>query len=226
MKNHPCYDKARAGGYLNHADLASLVRSALKRTFPETNFSVRSHSYSGGSSVDVRWEDGPTSKQVDAVIDGFVTKGFDGMIDLAHGCSLWLYPDGSAHCAHDAGTMGSMGTAPEVIESPRGPDAVLVENVSHSYVSGQRDVSPDLVKRSIDAIRAQNWRFLESFDWDSIKLAVTKWGALWEIPFFCDEAGLAMGCNDNLRDMVMRAAYATDARPGAVAPTFEQLAAR
>ena len=53
--------------YLSVADTAKLVRSALKKAFPGVKFSVRSTSYSGGSSVRVGWTDGPQTAEVDKV---------------------------------------------------------------------------------------------------------------------------------------------------------------
>jgi hypothetical protein len=45
-------------------------------------FSVTSESYAGGNSVDVRWTDGPTAKDVEAVADRHAAGSFDGMTDL------------------------------------------------------------------------------------------------------------------------------------------------
>lgn len=67
--------------YLSCAETAKLVRQALKESFPGVKFSVRSDSYSGGASIDVRWEDGPTGKQVDEILGAFEGAYFDGMID-------------------------------------------------------------------------------------------------------------------------------------------------
>jgi len=68
--------------YLSAADTAKLVRKALAEAFPGVKFSVRSKTYSGGASIDVRWTDGPNSKQVEAVAKRFEGSDFDGMIDL------------------------------------------------------------------------------------------------------------------------------------------------
>lgn len=65
-------------------ETAKLVRHALKQAFPNTTFSVRSHSYSGGSSIRVNWTDGPTWKQVNPILDAFEGSGFDGMQDLKY----------------------------------------------------------------------------------------------------------------------------------------------
>lgn len=78
------YDKS---GWVSTKECARLMRRILKETFPTVKFSVRGHSYAGGSHVDVNWTDGPTQKQVDAVIDGISGKTFDGMDDS------WNYHD-------------------------------------------------------------------------------------------------------------------------------------
>jgi hypothetical protein len=63
-------------------DTAKLIRKALKDAFPGQKFSVRSNSYAGGSSIDVRWTDGPTAARVDEVVGGYQGADFNGMIDL------------------------------------------------------------------------------------------------------------------------------------------------
>lgn len=72
--------------YLSVAETAKLVRQALKESFPGVRFSVRSDSYSGGASIDVRWTDGPNAKQVKAVTSDFEGSYFDGMIDYKGSC--------------------------------------------------------------------------------------------------------------------------------------------
>jgi len=63
-------------------EVAKLVRAALKQAFPRTRFSVTSNRYSGGSSIDVHWTDGPTDRQVRRVCDCYEGADFDGMQDL------------------------------------------------------------------------------------------------------------------------------------------------
>jgi len=53
--------------YLTTAETAKLIRGQLKRRFPGVKFSVRSSSYSMGSSVAIHWTDGPTEKTVNAI---------------------------------------------------------------------------------------------------------------------------------------------------------------
>lgn len=57
------------------------MRIELKAAFPGVKFSIRSERYSGGNSIDVAWTDGPTSRQVDAIIRKYQGGSFDGMTD-------------------------------------------------------------------------------------------------------------------------------------------------
>lgn len=56
---------------------ANEIRKLLKETF-KTKFQVRKRGY---SCVDVNWQNGPTSDEVDAVIGKFKMGSFDGMTD-------------------------------------------------------------------------------------------------------------------------------------------------
>jgi hypothetical protein len=67
--------------YASPAGLAKLIRGELKTLYPGQKFSVRSRSYSGGSSVDVLWTDGPAWKEVQAATRKFQGCDFDGMTD-------------------------------------------------------------------------------------------------------------------------------------------------
>jgi hypothetical protein len=53
--------------YLSCAETAKLVRKVLKTAFQGVKFSVRSDTYSGGASIDIRWTDGPNprSRRID-----------------------------------------------------------------------------------------------------------------------------------------------------------------
>lgn len=75
-------EASRAVIRIDTADVAKLIRKDLKRVFPTIKFSVRTSRYAGGSSIDVYWTDGPTTKQVDRLIKHYAGSSFDGMIDL------------------------------------------------------------------------------------------------------------------------------------------------
>lgn len=64
-----------------HAIAAKSIRKELKSKFKGVKFSVRSKSYSMGSSVDVSWENGPTQNEVSAIINKYQYGDFDGMTD-------------------------------------------------------------------------------------------------------------------------------------------------
>lgn len=138
--------------YLSVADTAKLVRTALKRAFPEQAFGVRSSSYAGGASIDVSWWDGPTASEVDAVVDGFAGKGFDGSIDLAYYTTAWLEPDGTAHLAGSPGTQGSRGYVPDAVADAHSPSARLV-HMGADYVHTSRSLTPEakgMIERQIE----------------------------------------------------------------------------
>lgn len=130
--------------HLSCAETAKAVRAALKRAFPTTKFSVRSSHYSMGASIDVTWTDGPTSKQVDAVVKVYEGAGFDGMIDMKYHKEHWMEPDGTVHLAQCDGTEGSRGYVPETITDPPSANARLVR-FGADYVMGQRSLSPEVV---------------------------------------------------------------------------------
>ena len=98
--------------YISPADTARLIRSALRLAFPGTKFSVRSSCYSGGSSVHVKWTDGPAKAKVDAALSGFVGRGFDGMIDMAYSSDCYMTRAGGIGFAATHGTVGSRGVVP------------------------------------------------------------------------------------------------------------------
>jgi hypothetical protein len=58
-----------------------MIRSDLKAKFPSMKFRVTSSSFAGGDSVDIRWTDGPTRKEVESVVKKYQYGDFDGMTD-------------------------------------------------------------------------------------------------------------------------------------------------
>lgn len=63
-------------------DTSKLIKTTLTSKFPGVKFSVRFHSYAGGSSINISWTDGPTTKEVDDARAGFEGASFDGMTDM------------------------------------------------------------------------------------------------------------------------------------------------
>lgn len=66
----------------DHARAAANIKRELADAFPGIRFSVKSESFSMGDSVDIKWEDGPTSKEVEAITNKYQRGHFDGMQDL------------------------------------------------------------------------------------------------------------------------------------------------
>jgi hypothetical protein len=67
---------------------AKNIRSELMMKYPGiVGLTVKSKSYSGGCSIDVGWQDGPTEKEIYRVVEKYKTASFDGMTDMESGCS-------------------------------------------------------------------------------------------------------------------------------------------
>ncbi|ALR06288.1 hypothetical protein XFHB_05215 [Xylella fastidiosa] len=67
--------------YLTCAETAKLLRKALKETFPDIKFSVKSDTYREGGAIHVNWTDGPNLKQVEAVGKRFESSYVDSTFD-------------------------------------------------------------------------------------------------------------------------------------------------
>jgi len=65
-------------------DVAVFVREILKEEFPGTKFSVRTKTYSGGSSINVSWLDGPCQRDVDEKIKHLQSVSHMDITDLVH----------------------------------------------------------------------------------------------------------------------------------------------
>lgn len=137
--------------YLSVTETAALVRAALKRAFPKITFSVRSKSYSGGSSIDVKWTDGPTTTMVSAVTDQYQGSRFDGMIDLSYSVYHWLLPDGSAVVALNPGTVGGGGSVPAERTAHPAPYARMVRFCA-DHVFTNRHYTAAFLQRRADRI--------------------------------------------------------------------------
>lgn len=128
-------------GYLSVTETAKLVRAALKKSFPSVKFSVRSDSYAGGASIRVFWTDGPTRKDVEAIIKQFEGGGFDGMQDLKYSYSHWMLPDGTTVLASSTHNLDG-----GVINEKPHPDAALV-HFGADFVFAERKLTPDLMRK-------------------------------------------------------------------------------
>lgn len=144
---------------LSCAETAKLIRVALAATFkpqyPTIKFYVRSSTYSGGSSISIKWTDGPTTAQVDAVTATYASRSFDGSIDLSAHNEHWLLPDGSITLATSTGTERSGGYLP-VINNPRPHANAELVAFGSSHVLTERRYSADFLA-PIAARLAREW---------------------------------------------------------------------
>ena len=75
-------EQASSSKKSSHALGAANIRRQLKDAFPGVKFSVTSDCYSGGDSIHISWELGPTAKEVEAITNKYEEGSFDGMVDL------------------------------------------------------------------------------------------------------------------------------------------------
>lgn len=66
----------------SHAAAAKAIREELKKAFPGIKFSVTSDSFSMGDSVHIDWTDGPTTNEVDSIVNKYQYGNFNGMEDM------------------------------------------------------------------------------------------------------------------------------------------------
>jgi hypothetical protein len=117
--------------YLSAAETAKVVRKILKEKFAGTKFSVRSETYSMGSSVRVAWRDGPTERAVNNAVGFLAGSDFDGSIDLKVSVYHWMLPSGEIVLADSQGTEGSKGYLPAFSNKKPHPDAIRVNLADH-----------------------------------------------------------------------------------------------
>jgi len=141
--------------WLDAAEVARLVRAALRRAFPADRFSVRLRRGAGGSSIRASWTDGPPAGSVEAVIGPYAGGRFDAMVDLAYRVEHWLEPDGRATLAYSPGTEGSRGSHPGALADPPSPDARLVR-FGADHVFAVRDLSAAF-REAIEAELLEQW---------------------------------------------------------------------
>lgn len=82
------------------------IKIELGLAFPGVKFSIKSRRFSMGDAIDVSWIDGPTSKQVDEIIDRYSAGSFNGMEDIyEYSRDYWIKAFGDAKYVHSQRTM-------------------------------------------------------------------------------------------------------------------------
>jgi len=71
-------------------ETAQRIRDALGKAFPGQKFCVKSQYFSGGSSVDVSWIDGPASAKVDALVKEFESVRRDQFGEILSGGNRYI----------------------------------------------------------------------------------------------------------------------------------------
>lgn len=61
---------------------AKNIRIELKKAFPGVKFTVRTERFSMGDAIRVGWTDGPTTPQVDEIVNKYKAGSFNGMEDI------------------------------------------------------------------------------------------------------------------------------------------------
>ena len=60
---------------------AKNIRRELAAAFPGVRFAVRSDRFAGGDAIRISWVDGPTTAQVDPIVNRYEAGSFDGSTD-------------------------------------------------------------------------------------------------------------------------------------------------
>lgn len=80
-KNIDSGEERQMTEYMDATEVAKVARRELRKAFAGTKFYVRTSKYAGGSSLRVRWVDGPTKDAVDEIVGWMHGGSFDGMTD-------------------------------------------------------------------------------------------------------------------------------------------------
>lgn len=137
--------------FISAKETAKLVRARLKKVFPGVKFSVRTDGGSTYASLRIKWQDGPATTAVDAVVRAFEGSQFDGSIDLRTGVKHWLDGEGVPHIATTDGTAGSGGVITAEREWMPTPDCKLVSfSVDHIFTC--RTMSEKFVTRLLEKL--------------------------------------------------------------------------
>lgn len=150
--------------YLPTTEAAAMIRKDLKAAFPDAKFSVRTKKYSGGSSIDIDWTDGPTGAAVEAIAKRYNGRHFDGMTDSTsysdvHASDGNVYSAGCFVFCHHSHSVAAMQAALEAEQAYWGGEegeamkaATVVEGWKGSgyvHTAGMNGRMADFVQRSV-----------------------------------------------------------------------------
>ncbi len=141
--------------YFTCAETAKFIRKDLKTHFPDTKFSVRSHVYAGGASINVRWIDAQPEKDIEAIARRYESSGFDGMIDYKYSKSHWLLPDGSIVLAFCEDTLECRGVV-KGVDTPKPHKDAQAVRFGADFIFCSRELSIHS-KKAVIALIEQKW---------------------------------------------------------------------
>ncbi len=156
------YPKLLIGG--GRVVAAKNMRTLLKAAWPKVKFSVTGSSFSGGNSIRVSWTDGPTSDEVDKIVDRFSPGWFDGMTDsYNYRTSPWSELFGSAKYISTSRDYSDALVAkaiaaivknyePKEIPTPADYNAGLCMGMSPIEGGGYRDDWNSMINRECSAL--------------------------------------------------------------------------
>lgn len=139
--------------YIETTTVAKLIRGHLKTAFSSIKFSVRSHKYAGGSSIDVGWTDGPTAEAVEKVIKAFAGGRFEGMTDCSYGASSWYC---SEHGARVAETYGCDVSVNNGVHDSRCCHRAELVHFGADHVFANRELSEGFAAELASAVRSES----------------------------------------------------------------------
>lgn len=157
-----------ADKYIDTVETAKIIRKVLKTYFPDIKFSVRSSKYSGGSSIDIGWTDGPTSNQVKKITDYFEGASFDGMIDLksyVHKVEM-----------DENGNDITVSYGPDFIFENRRFSEKYIQNVA-SIIINDWGLDPELINRIEKS-------YNDSYYWDVSRIRPKDWAMSLDTKFY------------------------------------------
>lgn len=83
-------------------EVATLIRKELTKTFGKgVKFAVRISRYSMGSSVIIKWTDGPLESRVREVVAPYCGGRFEGISDCTYSADQWYCPEHGAVTAEE-----------------------------------------------------------------------------------------------------------------------------
>lgn len=135
--------------WIDTADVAKLIRTELKKSFPGIKFSVRS-SRAGGSSIDIFWTDGPTTNNVDRIMHAFQGGRFESMTDCPYQAESWYCPN---HGPRVAQTYGSDVDTNNRLHDSRCCAAAELVKFNTRFVFTHRKLSPEFTAELAARVR-------------------------------------------------------------------------